>query len=179
MLNPLAFDASQTLPSAPPSLFHQTAGWSELQQVASFPRRIALDVSRLGASVLSQGYPCQQIRPNRDVATQLRILQQHYLIMDSSSLISELLGEDAALFTLLVEAVRPLRTAFGENRLLQVRVQHSDDDSLLKVAVQLPGDFGDDPESALRSFDREWWLENCHRSGGALVFDYEIRQNAV
>jgi len=50
-----------------------------------------------------------------------------------------------------------------------------DDDSMLKVAVQLPADFAGDPERALRSFDREWWIGNCHRSRGSLVFDYEIQ----
>jgi hypothetical protein len=86
----------------------------------------------------------------------------------------EVLEEEPSLFTLLIEAVQPLRIAFPEMRLLLVRLQHSDDDRLLKVAVQLPSNFSDDPESALRSFDREWWLSNCHRSGGVLVFDYEI-----
>jgi hypothetical protein len=74
--------------------------------------------------------------------------------------------------------VGPLQVAFGEGRIIQLRVQASDDDSLLKAAVQLPADFGDDPERALRSFDAQWWLDNCRRSGGALVFDYEI-QDAV
>jgi hypothetical protein len=102
-------------------------------------------------------------------------LQQHYTTLDTNRSIIEVLEEEPALYTLLLEAVRPLHNAFGERRLIQIRVQFSDDDSLLKVAVQLPADFGDDPELALRSFDRDWWVDNCHRSGGALVFDYEIR----
>ena len=57
---------------------------------------------------------------------------------------------------------------------IHVWAQSSDDDSILKVAVQLPADFDRDPERALQSFDEEWWLNNCHRSGGVLVFDYEM-----
>jgi hypothetical protein len=110
-------------------------------------------------------------------AEQLRALERYYVILDSDRLV-ELLEAESALYALLVEAVRPLQNAFGEGRIARVRVQSSDDESLLKVAVQLPADFGDDPERALRSFDREWWLRNCHRSGGALVFDYEM-QDAV
>ena len=99
-------------------------------------------------------------------------------MLNSNRVIIEFLEEEPALYRLLVEAVQPLRTVFGEKRLLQLRVQYSDEDSLLKVAVQLPVDFGGDPEQALHSFDTEWWLNNCHRSGGALVFDYEI-QNSI
>jgi hypothetical protein len=177
MLNSLAFDAPQAPPASPSSL-RETAEWYERQQAASFPPRIVFDVRRLGGSVPFQGYPYEQIRPNPDLVAQLRTLQQHYVILDSSRLIIELLEEEPALFMLLVEAVRHLQIAFGERRLFHVRVQHSEDDNLLKVAVQLPADFSDGPERALRSFDREWWLNNCHRSGGALVFDYEI-QDAV
>lgn len=107
-------------------------------------------------------------------AVQLPFLQQHYTILDNNHSLIELLREDPALAALLIEAVKPLRNAFGEGRILQLRVQSSDDDSFLKVAVQLPSHFDGDPERALRSFDAGWWLENCHRSGGALVFDYEI-----
>lgn len=176
MLDSLALDAPQTLPQIP--RIPQAPEWYERQQVAGSLPRIAFDARGLGGSLLSQNCPYEQIRANRDLAAQLRTLQQHYVILGSGRLVTELLEEESALFALLVEAVQPLRTAFGERRLLQVRVQHSDDDSLLRVAVQLPAVFGDDPERALRSFDREWWLNNCHRSGGALVFDYEI-QDAV
>jgi hypothetical protein len=174
-----AFDAPQTLPTVP-SPFHQTAELYERQKAANFPARIipTPDVLRPGGCVFLQAYPYEQTRPSRDLAGQLDILQRHYTILDSNHLIIELLEEESALFTLLVEAVRPLQTTFGERRVFQIRVQHSADDSLLKVAVRLPADFGDDPERALLSFDRGWWLINCHRSGGALVFDYEI-QDAV
>jgi hypothetical protein len=128
--------------------------------------------------LVSQSYPFEQTRSNLDVAAQLRTLEQRYTILDSGRLIIEVLEEEPALFPLLVEAVQPLRRVFGEMQILQLRVQYSDDDSLLRVAVQLPANFDDDPERALQSFDSEWWLNNCHRSAGALVFDYEI-QDAV
>ena len=76
----------------------------------------------------------------------------------------------------LIQAVQPLKSAFGE-RLSHIRVQHSGYDRLLKIAVRIPGDFVE-PEIALRSFDANWWINNCQRSSGALVFDYEI-QDAV
>jgi hypothetical protein len=87
----------------------------------------------------------------------------------------DLLDEQPALYSLLAEAAMPIEKVFGKGCVLEMRAQFSDDDSLLKVAVQLPVDFGTDPEIALESFDSDWWLDNCHRSGGALVFDYEIQ----
>jgi hypothetical protein len=111
-------------------------------------------------------------------SAELRTLQRHYTILDSDRLVIELLEDEPALLPLLIDAARPLRNAFGEGRVFQLRGQLSDDDRLLRVAVQLPAKSGGDPERALRAFDEDWWLENCHRSGGALVFDYEI-QDAV
>ena len=112
------------------------------------------------------------------MAAQLSALQKDYATLGDSSRFIEVLEEEPRLFALLIEAARPLRAAFGERAALQLRAQYSDDDRLLKVGVRLPADFGADPEQALRSFDAQWWLKNCHRSGGALVFDYEI-QDAV
>jgi hypothetical protein len=120
----------------------------------------------------------EQPRPNRDCAEQLRSLQKYYMILDDNHTIIELLKAEPALYTLLIDAVVPLQQAFGDKRIIHVWAQSSDDDNILKVAVQLPADFGDDPERALRSFDEAWWLNNCHRSGGALVFDYEM-QDAI
>ena len=96
--------------------------------------------------------------------------------MDDDRTVTEFVQEEPELYWLLLEAVDPLRQAFGEKRLIYIRVQTSDEDSILKVAVRLPANFGDDPERVLQAFDEEWWLKNCHRSGGALVFDYEMQK---
>jgi hypothetical protein len=101
------------------------------------------------------------------------MLQQHYVMLGTDGSVVELLEKDPTLFVLLGEAVQPLKRAFGDN-LLRIRVQDADDDSLLKVAVHVPADFAT-PETALQSFDSEWWINNCHRSTGTLVFDYELR----
>jgi hypothetical protein len=86
----------------------------------------------------------------------------------------ELLEAEPALYSLLIEAVEPLRQAFGDKRLMYIRVLSSDEDSILKVTIRLLANFGDNPEDALQAFDETWWLSNCHRSGGTLVFDYEM-----
>ena len=160
----VGFDIPQNRPRVPPP-FHQTPEWYKIQQETG--------VRRSAGRVRPDSH--EQPLLNQNFALQLCPLQRHYTILDDDRRIIELLGEEPALHALLLEAVKPLQDAFGEKRIVQVRVQSSDEDSLLKVAVQLPADFGADPERALRSFDEAWWLNNCHRSGGALVFDYEMR----
>ena len=116
-----------------------------------------------------------QRQPSRDFTAQLNTLHRYYTILDDDRALIRLLEAEPELYFLLVEAIEPLRQAFGEKTLLYMRIQSGDEDSLLKVAVWLPANFSNDPERALRSFDAEWWLNNCHRSGGALVFDYEMQ----
>jgi hypothetical protein len=120
----------------------------------------------------------EQRLPTRDFTLQLQTLHRYYTIMDDDRTIIEFLQEEPELYPLLLDAVDPLRQAFGEKRLIYIRVQTCDEDNILKVAVWLPAGFGDDPERALQTFDQAWWLKNCHRSGGALVFDYEM-QDAI
>ncbi len=161
--------------------------WREFQQVRE-ARPCQLDVLAYGGAETAvnlhakqgalSGAFLGQARPSQNFTAQLRSLQQHYTILDDDRLITEILEEETSLYTLLIEAIKPLQRAFGEKRIIHLRIQSSEDDIIVKVAVQLPADFGADPERALRSFDEEWWLNNCHRSGGALVFDYEM-QDAV
>ena len=150
-----------------PAPYHEAA-WADREQVVGKVR---------GSNELFQTIDLYtQAPPRHDFTAQLRTLQKDYTIVDSDRDVMELLEEHASLFPLLVQAVQPLKSAFGE-RLFHIRVQHSDYDSLLKIAVRLPDDFVE-PETALRSFDTNWWINNCQRSSGALVFDYEI-QDAV
>ena len=110
----------------------------------------------------------------KDFTEQLRLLHQHYIILDDSYPVHEFLETEPQLYWLLIDAVKPLQRTFGDKRIIYLRVLSADEDSILKVVIQLPADFGGDPEHALRSFDETWWLHNCHRSSGALVFDYEM-----
>jgi hypothetical protein len=146
-------------------LFHQATEMYNDQQIVASPR---------GEYFVDTGDLYKQQRPDRDFITQVRDLQRYYTILDDDGAISQLLATEPALYSLLIEAVEPLRHAFGDKRLIYARIQSSDEDSLLKVVIRLPIHFSDDPECALQTFDEEWWLNNCHRSGGALVFDYEM-----
>lgn len=166
------FDIPQNHLSALPAFDRDFRGYDH-QQIISLPRKADFATgARSDNSVLSYVYDHPQ--PKKDFTEQLRALHQHYTILDDDRTVIGLLETEPVLYSLLIEAVEPLRRAFGDKRIIHVRVQSSDEDSILKVAVQLPADFGGDGESALQSFDEKWWLNNCRRSGGALVFDYEM-----
>jgi hypothetical protein len=151
------------------SLFHQDIEMYNDQQI------VATSCSERFADTND---PYKQQRPNRDFTAQVRDLQRHYTILDDDDTMTGLLAEEPALYSLLIDAIVPLQRAFGDRRLVYIRIQSCDEDSLLKVAIRLPANFGGDPECALQAFDEEWWLNNCHRSGGTLVFDYEM-QDAI
>ena len=112
--------------------------------------------------------------PPKDFTKDLEALKRHYIFLDDDQTILRFLETQPAISPLLMGAVEPLRNAFGDRRLIYIRTQSSDEDNLLRVVIRLSADFGSDPERALRSFHKEWWLNNCHRSGGTLVFDYEM-----
>jgi hypothetical protein len=158
------FDSQQARPPMPET--RRTPAWYERPQT----ERPILEV----VNPFSQVTLYEQGPPSLDLEGQLRALRQHYTIVDKSDLVMELLRTERTLYALLLEATIPLQRAFGEGRITKLRVQVSDEESLLRVAVQLPKDFSGDPEEALEAFDANWWLENCSRSLGALVFDYEI-----
>ena len=146
------------------------------QQIGISPRDARS--RQLPASDYILSYDYHNLQTKKDYTEQLRVLHQHYMILDDSSTIVELLEEEQALYHILIEAVAPLRHAFGDKCVIHIQVQSSDEDSILKVAVQLPATFEGDPERALQAFDAAWWLHNCHRSGGILIFDYETH-NAI
>ena len=118
-------------------------------------------------------YEYHYLQTKKDHREALGAIHQHYVILDDSTTLVELFEADPALYQLLIEAVTPLHHAFGDTAILHMHIQSSDEDSILKVAVQLPTTFEGDPDRALRSFDDAWWVHQCHRSGGVLVFDYE------
>ena len=71
------------------------------------------------------------------------------------------------------EAIPYLRQAFGEECQILLRLQSTEEGPLYKMTVHLLPQYDRNPDQALRQFEETWWLDNCHRSEGNLVFDYE------
>ena len=176
LLSGTAFGMSPSGESLPARYEGGLSSGNETQQIRISPH--AARTVQLAVHDYIFSYDYRNLQTKKDHAEQLSALHQNYVILDDNSIIIELLEAEPALYQLLIDAVAPLLHAFGDKRVIHILVQSSDEDSILKVAVQLPASFEGDPERALQSFDAEWWLHNCHRSGGVLVFDYET-QNAI
>ncbi len=104
---------------------------------------------------------------------QLAHLERDYSLSGDTSVITSVLTEVPALYSLLGEAVEPLERAFGSKKLLQLQTLESDDDTVLRVMVRLPLTTAGVKEKMSR-FKHDWWLKNCSRSEALLVFDYEL-----
>ena len=98
-------------------------------------------------------------------------LERHYILDGRNDLI-KLLREQRDLPGLLLDAVPQLRQWFGD-RLLQLQVSADEEDITARASVVWPGDL-ERAEAALRAFDQNWWLTNCAKSNGYLVFDFEL-----
>ena len=106
--------------------------------------------------------------PTRD---DIRQMERYYIVSDKEQVLSEL-HEHRYLCDLLLGAVPHLRQAFGES-LLRLTVGADDEDSAVKVSVPWRGTL-EAAEGCLRAFDDSWWLDNCAKSNGYLVFDIEL-----
>src|SRR5262247_1801903 len=102
----------QSMPPAP-WLFHQDTEMYDDQQIVTLSsgERFA-DTSDL----------YKQQRPSYDFTEQVRDLQRHYTILGDDNTITELLEEEPALYSLLLDAVAPLQRAFGDRRLVYIRI---------------------------------------------------------
>lgn len=81
----------------------------------------------------------------------------------------------APLLVLATESVPFLEAAFGaSSQGIQARILRDEAGApMVRVVVLVAADDATDLDSLLRRFDQTWWLANCHRGEGRLVFDYE------
>jgi hypothetical protein len=114
-----------------------------------------------------------ELRPIPEVLADRWIVQleRQYILEGKNGLVT-LLQEQRGLPGLLLDAVPQLRRWFGD-RLLQLRVSADEEDITARASVVWSGGL-EEAEEALRAFDRNWWLANCPRSNGYLVFDFEL-----
>ncbi len=106
------------------------------------------------------------------VAASIGEIEEHYIVTEGREEMQELFFYERDLPKLLLEAVRPLRESFGD-KLLQLNASTNDDDISLKATILWPGDIAS-ATAALEDFDERWWLDNCSRAHGHLIFDYEL-----
>jgi hypothetical protein len=109
-----------------------------------------------------------------DGSAMLATIRRHYAVAGPEDDIAGALGACPELSNLLLEAVDPIRKAFGGDHQLELRAEWTDEDLVLRAAIHVPPAF-ESATAALAEFDSAWWISNCQRSGAGLVFDYEVR----
>ena len=82
--------------------------------------------------------------------------------------------EQNHLTDVLLQAIEPIKKAFGEPRSRKLAVLEDDEGSrTLFCLVAFSGSL-DEAKKALDSFDRDWWLRNAGKFGSRLNFDFEL-----
>ncbi len=99
---------------------------------------------------------------------------RNYTITGDQQSVLSVIRNRPNLGRLLVEAVAPLRRSFGENVVLRLDLLVGDEDPTLRAVAVVPAAFPG-PEAALARFDTGWWLDNWHRGGAMVNFDWESR----
>lgn len=167
-----------------PSLIDRQLGRTAFRQGPAFagmgtqnPGHVAL-LAYHPETIYKADCTLQGIRPSTETLAKrsleprsLEQLEQHY-ILEGKNALTALLQEQRDLPAILTEAVPQLRRWFGD-RLLQLKATSDDDNVIARGSVVWPGSL-QDAEAALAAFDQNWWLENCVRSHGYLVFDFEL-----
>lgn len=100
-------------------------------------------------------------------------ISREYVIRNAGRL-KDLVVEAPVLAELLCEAIAHLNSSFGGDSIKRIEVVDSDEGASIRVLARIMTGGLSEADAALRDFDEKWWLLNCHRSDGSLVFDYEI-----
>lgn len=85
--------------------------------------------------------------------------------------VSAFLRRHRAVAALLHEGLDAFDGLCGRDVPANLALCQGADDAVLRVVWHLRP--GEDGGQLLRTFDTCWWLRECHRSEGLLVFDYE------
>jgi hypothetical protein len=104
--------------------------------------------------------------------TLIERLSHEYAIGESTKVLGFIQRNQLA--DVLIDAVEPIKKAFGESLTRRLTLAEDDEGSrTLFCLVKFPGSL-EQAQQALRSFDRNWWLENARDFGSKLNFDFEL-----
>jgi hypothetical protein len=104
----------------------------------------------------------------------LKKLRQEYVLVDGSS-IETFIRSHRSLLEVLLDAVVQMRSCFGRDCILHLRMGSEDGDAPNVVCgfVRWTKDL-ESARAALDAFDESWWINNVRRGSGRVVFDYEL-----
>ena len=107
----------------------------------------------------------------RDVL--LEGLGQRYIVESSDEVLQFVRVRPNAV-TVLLEASAHIDAAFGPERLRAIRLVRDDSEGSSVFGIIFWPGSAQSGDAALRRFDEQWWLRNCHRAGGAVNFNFEL-----
>ena len=131
--------------------------WEERPELASFPESLEPQMA--------------QFRADRDAI--LNEVGRNYIGSEDAS-VRSFLVEHRGLIQLLLEAVPHLKTCFGTNVVVSLRVPIDEGGSRCLYAVAMWPARLRDVKNALGRFDHEWWLGRANQAAGDLTFTYEL-----
>lgn len=104
---------------------------------------------------------------------QLDRIEKNFVLEDRLRLL-EFLKRNILLTQVLLEAVPHLRESFGTDVPLILRFSWEDESSRTVYGIVPWTGALVNARTALDRFDVAWWRKNSYRTGGRIVFDYEL-----
>ena len=156
--------------------FHQTSGDNWEKPVSamlheSFQSRLT---SRSTSQVpIFENLERQMAEQEADFETSLECLRKNFIFHQPQT-VRPFLNSHRFLMPVLLESIPHLLECFGPNAFLALEVVL--DEGLPTEIYALVLWHGDRSiaRAALKKFDESWWRSNLRKSGGRIVFDYEL-----
>lgn len=86
--------------------------------------------------------------------------------------VSEFLEENPIHEGILLQAIEPLRSAFGVDKTFRLELVHEDGEASIHCVILWPGSV-QSAASSLDAFDENWWLDHMNPKA-YLVFTYQL-----
>lgn len=106
------------------------------------------------------------------IARDIQELRASYVFADEA--VDQFLTDHRALPGILREAIQPLRTSFGTDRVFRLEVSIEEDDSKTLYGIALWRDGVLEAAQALDHFTETWWLDHMTTHTADLAFTYEL-----
>jgi hypothetical protein len=115
----------------------------------------------------------QMERQEAEFADTIATLKRNFIFTDVPS-VEAFLKTHRMLVPILLEGMPYLKECFGEDTPLALEIVSDDGPPTAIYALALWREERVDARAALTRFDELWWLANLKRTGGRIVFDYEL-----
>lgn len=115
----------------------------------------------------------QLLEQEMEIGNPIASLRQSYVLSDPEGL-SDFLKRYRALPSLLQDMTKPIKKFFGQDCVLTLALDRSGDESpIIRLAI-LWKDSLSAASAALNAFDEHYWINNCGRSSGNIVVNYDL-----